>query len=90
MARYRKPNTIEITGTNCQHGTVEDYLEDMLRYDEGSIVLLEMEGEWPQKFTATIMAQRYTPERWASFGLRSRLMDGNYVGEQAQDDFDHR
>ena len=44
-------------------------MQDMLRYDEGEVERVDREGK---KFTAIVQVRKYTPERWHSFGLRTR------------------
>ena len=69
-------NTIHITGkTWLGVDSAEDYIKDMLRYDNGTIFELKQE-EGEREFEATIICTRYTPARWLSFGLCPTLVDG--------------
>jgi len=71
-----KVNTIHIEGKTWLGCTsAEEYMKDMLRYDNGIIAELQQE-EGNSEFTATIVATRYTPERWLSFGLCPTLVEG--------------
>ena len=69
-------NTIKITGkTWFGVDSPEEYMKDMLRYDQGTIFKMEHE-EGNREFEAIVVASRYTPARWLSFGLCPTLVDG--------------
>jgi len=53
--------------------TVHDVIKDMLRYDKGELIseVLEEKGH----FTAVVFSERYTPDRWNSFMIHTRVMD---------------
>jgi hypothetical protein len=69
-------NTIKITGkTWFGVDSPEEYMKDMLRYDQGTIFKMEHE-EGNREFEAIVVANRYTPARWLSFGLCPTLVDG--------------
>jgi len=46
--------------------SAEEYIRDMLRYDEGTIFSIQQEGV---EFEAIVVSKRYTPARWTSFGI---------------------
>ena len=46
--------------------SAEEYIKDMLRYDEGTIFDIRQEGV---EFEAVVVSKRYTPARWTSFGI---------------------
>jgi hypothetical protein len=69
-------NTIKITGkTWFGADSPEEYIKDMLRYDQGTIFKMEHE-EGNREFEAIVVAKGYTPARWLSFGLCPTLVDG--------------
>jgi len=69
-------NIIKITGkTWLGVESAEEYMKDMLRYDDATIFSLKQE-EGNQEFEAIVVGSRYTPARWLSFGLCPTLVDG--------------
>ena len=46
-------------------------IQDMLRYDNGTVVYLDVLKE-NHSFTAIIKSRQYTKGRWDSFGIRTR------------------
>jgi len=69
-------NTIKITGkTYFGVDSAEEYMKDMLRYDDATIFSLTQE-EGNREFEAVVVGSRYTPERWLSFGLCPTLLEG--------------
>jgi len=77
-------NTIKITGkTYFGCDSPSEYIKDMLRYDDGTVFSLTHE-EGNREFEAIVVAKRYTPERWLSFGLQPTLMEGTKEAWQTQ------
>jgi len=69
-------NIIKITGkTWLGVESAEEYMKDMLRYDDATIFSLKQE-EGNREFEAIVVGSRYTPARWLSFGLCPTLVDG--------------
>ena len=69
-------NTIKIVGKTyfgCE--SPSEYIKDMVRYDEGIVASLTHD-EGNREFEAIVIAKRYTPERWMSFGLITTLLEG--------------
>ena len=77
---------VRIKGVASFRSTPEEYMRDMLRYDDGKI---EAIWDYPTgkrfesvKFTAIVQLKGYTPDRWRSFGLYPDVLgDGAYMGE---------
>lgn len=60
---------LTIQGKSGYGADPDVYIADMLRYDGGEIMLLR---EFDRgQFFAIIECERYTPDRWLSFGLRT-------------------
>ena len=77
-------NTIKITGRLWLGATSpEEYIKDMLRYDQGTIFKMEHE-EGNRNFEAIVVAKGYTPARWLSFGLQPTLIEGTKEAWQTQ------
>tara|TARA_Y100001951_G_scaffold77023_1_gene64325 strand:+ start:25 stop:393 length:369 start_codon:yes stop_codon:yes gene_type:complete len=69
-------NIIKITGkTWLGVESAEEYMKDMLRYDDATIFSLKQE-KGNREFEAIVVGSRYTPARWLSFGLCPTLVDG--------------
>ena len=79
---------IRVTGVTFWGATPEQEMEDMLRYDNGVIEELTTEEKEntivhsgrPNDtkvniFTADIWCERFTPERWHSFGLTAMALN---------------
>ncbi len=82
-----KVNTIHIEGkTWLGCDSAEEYIKDMLRYDNGTIFELQQEEGKPE-FTATVISTRYTPARWLSFGLCPTLVEGTPEAWRTQMEF---
>jgi hypothetical protein len=76
---------IRVKGIAAFRSTPEEYMRDMLRYDDGWI---EAIWDYPTgkpfesvRFTAIVHLNGYTPERWRSFGLVTDVLVENMVGE---------
>ena len=65
---------IKVTGMTFWTQTPEQEMEDMLRYDNGVIEELTTTKKMSRVtyFTADIWCERFTPERWHSFGLTAQ------------------
>ena len=50
-------------------------MEDMLRYDQGNLLNIDVDPE-NRTYTAIVETKNYTPDRWASFGIRTRPYQG--------------
>ena len=70
---------IRITGVSFSQETPEQIMEDMLRYDNAVIEELTSRPKDKDKrvriFTADIWCERFTPERWHSFGLTAQALN---------------
>ena len=70
---------IKVTGVTFLTQTPEQEMEDMLRYDNGVIEELtttNRDGDTRVHiFTADIWCERFTPERWQSFGLTAMALN---------------
>ena len=72
-------NIIKVTGkTWFGVESAEEYIKDMVRYEEGTIYNLEQKNG-NREFEAIVVAKRYTPERWLSFGLCPILIEQKEV-----------
>jgi hypothetical protein len=61
---------LEVKGIYSQKfSSPEKTLKEMLRFDEGEIESVESENE---TFTAIVLVRKYTPDRWKSFGLKTK------------------
>ena len=73
---------IRVTGVTFWTQTPENEMEDMLRYDNGVIeelITTDKGGDTRvHMFTADIWCERYTPDRWHSFGLNSTPLNGPF------------
>jgi hypothetical protein len=57
-------------------------IADMLRYDGGRVVYLDVVKE-NHSFTAIVKSERYTIGRWNSFGIRTREVNwDSYTNEE--------
>ena len=81
LTTTRKFN-IRVTGVSFSQETPKQIMEDMLRYDNAVIEELTSRPKDRDKrvriFTADIWCERYTPERWHSFGLSSTPLNGPF------------
>ena len=59
-------------GKNRENQVVKA-IEDMLRYDQGSVEEIHVSEE-NRHFTALVTCQSYTEGRWASFGLKTEAL----------------
>ena len=50
-------------------------MADMLRYDRGNLLNIEVDPE-NLTYTAIVETVTYTPDRWGSFGIRTRPYRG--------------
>jgi len=81
MARHKKEYTIEATGryfvgvreypTEIAKEQATKAIQDMLRYDSGRVVYMDVVME-NHSFTAIVKSRQYTKGRWDSFGIRTR------------------
>ncbi len=70
-----KVKAVGIVGSKNPEQNARDDIADMLRYDNGSVISIEMEkGESTYKYTAIIESECYTKERWTSFMIRTELI----------------
>ena len=76
---------IRVKGIAAFRSTPEEYMRDMLRYDDGWI---EAIWDYPTgkrfesvRFTAIVHLNGYTPDRWRSFGLYPDVL--GYVGTES-------
>lgn len=61
---------IEVKGTiHSRRDKPISQMEPMLKYDEGTVERIDIEGN---KYIAIVISKDYTPERWKSFGLKTR------------------
>jgi len=80
----KKEYRLEVSGL-CStdprfHFPPEEVIEDMLRYDNGRLEevtsIESIEGSKArQRFTAIVVSKYYTPDRWRSFGIRTRVIN---------------
>ena len=70
---------IKVTGVTFWGATPEQEMQDMLRYDNGVIeelITTDKDGDTRvHMFTADIWCERFTPERWHSFGLTAQALN---------------
>lgn len=71
---------IEVTGFYSPvFGTPMDYMSDMLRYDSGVVVTINIYqiDSLPvrNQFLATIDVKKHTPDRWLSFGFKTKEIE---------------
>lgn len=57
---------ITVSGRSYYGSTAEEYMADMLRYDNGEVLYLLEQG---RNFFAVVFCEIYTQDRWSSFGL---------------------
>ena len=50
---------------------VEKCIADMLRYDNGAVRKINLETD-KKHFTCLVTCSSYTPDRWHSFGLKTK------------------
>ena len=64
---------VRIKGIAAYQSTPEEYMRDMLRYDDGKIEAIwdypDSQLTYHLPFTAIVQLKGYTPDRWRSFGL---------------------
>ena len=68
---------IDVTGRYSLHKTPQQSMDDMLRYDDGELLDLEFRPDSEVDdlfglFSAKGRVQKYTPERWKSFGMNTK------------------
>jgi hypothetical protein len=74
---------VRIKGIAAYQSTPEEYMRDMLRYDDGKIEAIwdypDSQLTYHLPFTAIVQLKGYTPDRWRSFGLVTDVLGD--VGE---------
>ena len=81
MARHKKEYTIEASGrypvwprkytVNGAKEEATKAIQDMLRYDGGRVVYMDVVRE-NCSYVAIVKCPQYTKGRWDSFGIRTR------------------
>ncbi len=69
-----KEYRMQVRGWVSRRETPADAMKDMLRYDEGTIESVES-VPGGHTFIAVVRCKAYTPERWESFMLRTKLIE---------------
>jgi len=72
--------TIHVQGKASFGATPSNYIADMLRYDQGHLISItpsenDQVPNVGQEFEAIIQCDRFTQDRWHSFGLGAGIIN---------------